>query len=132
MTYERAKPYTYAKLHPIALCVALGSIILGLFLALDPTAASVSPTLGVLTEGGVRVWGLFFTVGGLASSWAILRGLAPLEAFGMALMSPAYGCALVPPFLDPTLTRSPLLIVFVTLAVGTGLRALGLATQRIY
>lgn len=127
----RAKPYTYAKLHPIECLVVFGALILGCLLTFNPNAAETSPTLDAVPDAITVAWGLCFTVGGLLALHGILKDYKPTESGGLCMVSTAFAASLVPPFLDPNITRSPLLIIFASLAVGTGLRALGIVTRRI-
>lgn len=127
----RPRMSTYARLHPLAISVAAGSVLLGGLLTIYPNTALTSPIAESVTGLGIRLWGAFFIVGGLAALKGLLTGSRPAESSGMSMLSTAYAASILPPIFDPGVPLSPLLIACSSLACGCLARAYGIASRKI-
>lgn len=112
-----------AKRYPLALALSAAAILLGTGLVVAPELAHRSPSIAVMPVWGVVLWGLFFLLGGAATTFGILTGARNHESAGSTLQGTAYGCAAVSAMFA-TAGPSPLGVLFL-LAIAIGFVARG-------
>ena len=117
----------YARHYPLALALSCAAIILGAALVIEPGLSARSPSIAVMPVWGVVLWGLFFLIGGAATTYGILCGFPNYESAGSTLQGSAYGCASVSAMFA-TSGPSPLGVLFL-LAIAVGFITHGTLTR---
>lgn len=85
----------HLRSHLLAFWLAVAAVVLGCALIVAPTMGESSPSLAIMPDWGVIVWGAWFAVGGGSVVYGLVGMRRRFEAAGSVLLSASYFSAAV-------------------------------------